>query len=136
MRKAGKRTILVVEDDDSIRRLIARVLEDDGMVPLPAGSASEGLSLFEGHNASIDLAIIDMVMPGMSGLDLAAELERRRPGMRILYISGYVESVAMECVARRDPDLVLLKPFNGTTLMARVQSLLPAAKTRRGIATS
>jgi DNA-binding NtrC family response regulator len=72
----------------------------------------------------IALAIIDMVMPGMSGLDLAAELDRLRPGMKILYTSGHVSSVAMESIAQRSPDRVLFKPFDGNELLDRVIQLV------------
>jgi FixJ family two-component response regulator len=65
-----------------------------------------------------------MVMPGMSGLDLAAELERLRPGVKILYTSGYGSSVAMESISHRSPDRVLLKPFDAAELVERVSRLV------------
>jgi len=116
--------ILVVEDNGALRRLIARVLSESGFTILEASSAPEGLNTFRAQPQSIDLAIIDMVMPGMSGLDLAAELDRQRPGMKILYTSGHVSSVAMESISQRSPAHVLLKPFDPGDLIDRVVHLL------------
>jgi FixJ family two-component response regulator len=65
-----------------------------------------------------------MVMPGVSGLDLATDLSREYPGIKILYISGFVESVAMHVIARRSPQAVLLKPFTEQALLERVHQLL------------
>ena len=65
-----------------------------------------------------------MVMPGVSGLDLATDLIREYPGIKILYTSGYVDSVAMNVIARRSPQAVLLKPFTEQALLERVHQLL------------
>ena len=124
MLSGPKPTILVVEDNGALRRLVTRTLADNGFLVLEAGSAPHGLAVFRAEPRSVDLAVIDMVMPGMSGLDLAAELERERPGMKILYISGYTSSVAIESISRRSPDRVLLKPFDPRDLVARVSHLL------------
>jgi CheY-like chemotaxis protein len=119
--------ILVVEDNGALRRLIARVLSGSDFQVVEAATAQEGLTLFGAHAATIALVIVDMVMPGMSGLDLAAELERQRPGIRILYISGYGSSVAMESIRQRSPERVLLKPFDPADLVGRVRQLLGPA---------
>ncbi len=107
-----------------------RMLAGHGLRVLQASTAVEGLAIFRAHRASISLAIIDMILPGMSGLDLAAELERLRPGMKILYTSGYGSSVAMESIGRRSPDHVLLKPFTGRLLIDRIAHLLHAERPR------
>jgi len=117
-------TILVVEDNGALRRLMTRTLADSGFLVLEAGTAPHGLAVFRAEPDSVDLAVIDMVMPGMSGLDLAAELERERPGMKILYISGYASSVAIESISRRSPERVMLKPFDVRDLVERVGRLL------------
>jgi len=117
-------TILVVEDNSALRRLMARVLIDQGFQVLQASTAPKGLELFQAQPELVDLAVVDMVMPGMSGLDLAAELERLRPGIKILYTSGYGSSVAMESISHRSPDRVLLKPFDATELAERVSRLV------------
>ena len=116
--------ILVAEDNPSLRRLIVRMLTNHGYAALEAASGAQGLALFRANRKSIALAILDMVMPGMSGLDLAAELDRERPGMKILYISGYLSSIAMDVISRRAPEMVLPKPFTEKLLIERVEHLL------------
>jgi DNA-binding response OmpR family regulator len=72
----SKPTILVVEDDASLCRLVVRFLHAAGFATLAAGRAADGLALVRQHQGAFDLAIVDMVMPGMSGLDLATDLDR------------------------------------------------------------
>jgi len=116
--------ILVVEDQEALRGLMVKLLKRNDMEALDAGSAPEGLSIAQARGGKIDLAILDMVIPGMSGLDLASDLIREFPNIRILYMSGYVDSIAMDVIARRSPEAVLLKPFNEATLIQRVNQLL------------
>ncbi len=91
---------------------------------LEAANAMEALEVFRIHSHQINLAIIDFVMPSTSGLDLAAELGRQRPGLKILYTSGYIDTVAMKCIAHQQPELVLSKPFSQSQLIARVENLM------------
>jgi CheY-like chemotaxis protein len=122
-------TVLLVEDNDLLRDVIQCMLSGHGFRTIAAENAEEGLLAFEA-NPAISLAILDMVLPGESGLDLAAELERRRPGFKILYTSGFSDSIAMESIARRDPKLVLLKPFDEETLIQRVTAMISPAPVR------
>lgn len=124
MTPTAPQTILVVEDDQAIRRLIVRTLSRHGFDALEARSGLDGLAVYQDKLNTIKLVIVDMVMPGMSGLDLAAELERRQPDVKILYISGFGDSIAMESIARQWPEFVLLKPFTSWMLVSRVQQLL------------
>ena len=116
--------VLVVEDNGPVRRFVARALRNAGFVALEAENAAKGLDLLRAHGDSIAVAIIDMVMPGMSGLDLAAEVERAHAGIKVLFTSGHVSSIAIEGVARRFPEQVLTKPFSEKELLARVTALL------------
>jgi two-component system cell cycle sensor histidine kinase/response regulator CckA len=125
--KGPPRTILVVEDDAAVRRLLVQILHGAGFTTLSTGKAVDGLSMIRQREGALDLAIIDIVMPGMSGLDLATELDREYPELKILYISGYVDSVAAEVLSQRTPDHVLLKPFTTSALLRRVRLLLGAA---------
>ena len=120
----SKPTILVVEDDASLRRLVVRMLHRGGFATFAAGKAADGLALVRQRQGAFDLAIIDMVMPGMSGLDLATDLDREYPNLKILYISGYIDSLAADALSRRSPDRVLLKPFTEQALLDRVRLLL------------
>src|SRR5579863_6072644 len=118
-------TVLLVEDNDLVRDTVVAMLESYGFPVVAVETAEEGLLEFQ-TNPSVTLAILDMVLPGKSGLDLAAELERRRPGFPILYMSGLGDSIAMESIGRRAPELVLVKPFSEEALIRRVIALLAA----------
>lgn len=122
--QGGNPTVLVVEDDANLRRLVVNMLTHGGFETLAVGTATEGLSLIREHQGAFDLAVLDMMMPGMSGLDLASDIEREYPGLKILYMSGFVGSLAADALARRTPERVLLKPFTEQTLLERVRSLL------------
>ena len=116
--------VLVVEDQEPVRRLIVQFLSGHGIQTFDASNAGQGLSIVHQRAGRIDLAILDMVMPGVSGLDLATDLIREYPCIKILYTSGYVDSVAMNVIARRSPQAVLLKPFTEQALLERVHQLL------------
>ena len=124
MKNGTQPQILVVEDNGALRRLMLRILAGSGYAVLEAATGAQGLDLFREQSPAVDLVIVDMVMPGLSGLDVAAEIERHQPGTKILYISGYATSVAMESISRRSPDRVLIKPFDAGQLIERVALLL------------
>lgn len=119
--------ILVVDDQAQIRSLIAQTLEARGAIVLEAVTGYEALVIRKRHPGPIALVIVDFIMPGLTGLDLAAQLSRDAPGLKILYMSSAVESIAMESIFRRSPELVLLKPFTVEILIDRVCTLLPGA---------
>jgi two-component system cell cycle sensor histidine kinase/response regulator CckA len=118
-----KTTLLVVEDDVRVRRFMARILKENGFRLIEATGAAEALEILRTEADAIDLVITDIVMPRMGGLDLAAELERSYPDLRILYVSGYAASVAVAGIAQRSPHLVLLKPFTAEILLDSVRRL-------------
>ena len=124
MSQKTSQTILVVEDQPDLRQFVCRALERNGHGALAAGHADQAFELIKEQAGAIDLVIVDMVLPGPSGLDLASWLDRDFPNLPILYISGHVDSIAMECIAHRSPDCVLLKPFTSSQLLARVNLLL------------
>jgi DNA-binding response OmpR family regulator len=117
-------TVLVVDDEPSLRAFVLAALQGGGFHAIEAVNEAQGLALFKQHQGRIKLVILDMVMPGMSGLDLAAELERQRPGIKILYLSGHGSSIAMESILRQSADRVLLKPITGPALLERVSLIL------------
>jgi len=117
-------TVLLVEDNQAVRELILYMLEAHGYKVLGAESAERGLELFEQNRTEIRMVIVDMVMPGISGLDLAAELVRRCPQVQILYISGIGDSVAIQGLLRNSFESVLVKPFTEDALINRVAQLL------------
>ena len=127
MGDSGRQTILVVENDDALRQMMVSSLGDPGFVTLEAASGGEALTVFRAQQAGIDLAIIELEIPTMSGLDLAAELERMQPGINILYMSSLHESIAMNSIGQRSPERVLLKPFDPEVLRERALRLLANA---------
>jgi two-component system cell cycle sensor histidine kinase/response regulator CckA len=86
----GGETILLVEDEDALRSLAVRILEPAGYTVLAAGLPSEAIALAARHGDGVDLLLTDLVMPEMSGAKLAAQLSSARPGLRVIYTSGYV----------------------------------------------
>ncbi len=120
----GSGTILLVEDDEEVRALARDILQQSGYTVLEAASPAEALTLCEAHGAPIHLMLTDVVMPLLSGPELAARLAPQRPAMKILYMSGYTD----EAIGPRgllNPDLALLqKPFTPDALVRRVRALL------------
>jgi nitrogen-specific signal transduction histidine kinase len=117
-------TILVVEDQPDVRNLAAKLLRREGYTVLEASSGDEALRLADEHDGPIDLLLSDVVMPGLSGREVAERLTRRRPGLRTLFMSGYTDNV----IADRGvlgPDMAFLpKPFTSITLLAGVRDAL------------
>ncbi|HUB83460.1 MAG TPA: response regulator [Bryobacteraceae bacterium] len=132
----GRPAVLVVEDDPAVLRLMELVLASGGFDTVAVGKAADGLAQVRQRQGRFDLAILDIVMPGVSGLDLAGDLDREFPNLKILYISGFVGSLAAQALVHRTPDRVLLKPFSDQELLERVRKLigvpLPEAQTSRG----
>jgi DNA-binding response OmpR family regulator len=112
-----------VEDDPGVRRLVDITLRKAGWQTLVARSGQEGLSTALQYEGLIPLAILDLVMPEIGGLDVANQLALQRPSTRILYISG-TDSIAVDSITRRAPDLMLRKPFSGKDLLASIQKIL------------
>jgi two-component system cell cycle sensor histidine kinase/response regulator CckA len=122
--RLSTQTILVVDEQPTVRQLISRMLLRSGFKIIEAGSGIQALARLGDACEPIDLAIIDMVMPRMSGLDVAAELAREHPDVKILYLSAYAGSIAIDCIRRRSPEHLLFKPFTEQGLVDRVSGLL------------
>lgn len=120
----GRETILVVEDDAAVRMVTRRVLERAGYQVLVAADGVEALGVVEHLEGELGAVVTDVTMPGMGGFELGAELRRRRPRTRLLYLSGYVENLA----AIRGPiepcSDFLGKPFTASSLLGRLRRLL------------
>jgi len=122
----GTELVLVVEDDPMVRRIAVRILRDQGYVVHEAADAAEARRRFEDLGGRIDLLVTDIVMPGASGGELAAELRRRRPSLRVLYTSGYAEdSVVHHGVLDAGVEF-LAKPYLPDDLTRRVREVLDA----------
>jgi PAS domain S-box-containing protein len=115
-------TVLLVEDNASLRLLARHMLEEAGYTVLAASSGDDALSEAEKHDASIEVLVTDVVMPGMRGPELAARLTAARPQMRVLFISGYSEDLEYPAGA------FLAKPFKREALIQAVAGLLESAR--------
>jgi CheY-like chemotaxis protein len=119
----GPETILLVEDEAFVRQAAAEALESAGYRLLIAGSAAEALEAYRRCFRPVDLLLADVVMPGMSGRELAAEFEGLSPGTRILLMSGYAEQLAA-CQPSPYAKKWLAKPFSIPTLLRAVRAAL------------
>ena len=117
------RTILLVEDEDAVREVTRHVLESAGYLVLEASSAEQGLAAFHRFEGSIHLLLTDVVMPGMSGTELAARLESLRPGFITMFMSGY-SGRALAHPTLNAPNFYLQKPFSISILLSRVAEAL------------
>lgn len=119
---ADDKTILLVDDEDSVRGIILKILRRSNYVVLEAASGESALKLAEGHPGNIDLVITDMFMPGMRGPELAQKLGLKRPGLRVLFMSGYADQELKTGVPAGAN--FLNKPFSGAELAKTVEAAL------------
>jgi two-component system cell cycle sensor histidine kinase/response regulator CckA len=126
LRKKTHRSInrLTCSKNCAVRELISRILAREGFAVVEVGNAVDGLHQFHDHPDEISLAVIDMTVPAADGLDLAAELTRQCPRLKVLYLSGYASSIAVAGIHSRSPEAILIKPFTGRMLVERVAILL------------
>jgi CheY-like chemotaxis protein len=121
----GNETILIVEDEPVLRDLAHLILEEGGYRILEAKSGREALQLWEQHQEEIDLVLTDMVMPeGVSGMDLAQRLVARKPGLKIVFASGYSMDDLDPGFVREGHAAFLQKPYTHVTLSKAVRDCL------------
>ena len=120
----GIGTILVVEDEESVLTLVSEALTAYGYKVLAATRPSEALKIFEEKAGEIDLLLADMVMPEMKGTDLVNILEKRKPEMKILFMSGYSQFHDGTIEKSRENISFIQKPFPPQVLVSKVQSVL------------
>jgi len=119
----GTETILLAEDDEVLRTLTARILTSQGYRVLEASDGVEALRVADRHRGTLDLLTTDIVMPSMGGHDLANELSARRPGLKVLFVSGYTD----DAVGRGElqpGDAFLQKPIDPKVLARKVRQML------------
>ncbi len=120
----GSETILIVEDDDEVRKLAVMILEKQGYTVLAASRGIEALHLCERHGSPIGLMLTDVVMPGMDGRELTARLKQVFPGMKVLYMSGYTHNaITHHGVLEKGVDYIQ-KPFTLEALMIKVREVM------------
>ena len=120
----GTETILLVEDELSIRALAKRVLEERGYRVLEAGSGKDALERIRGEEGQIHLLLTDLVMPDMGGTELASRLEDKHPTIRVLFMSGYTDDGVVRNGLLGPGRAFLQKPFTPTILARKVREIL------------
>jgi PAS domain S-box-containing protein len=116
-------TVLVVEDAAGLRDLVRRLLQRQGYTVLTAANAEEAIRLFEEH-PSIDVLLTDVVMPGTSGPELTRQLVERRPGLKVIYMSGYTEDAIVQHGILNPGIAFLNKPFTAGALGGKIREVL------------
>jgi PAS domain S-box-containing protein len=130
VRAKGQETVLLVDDEDCVRLLARTVLERDGYLVLEAGSGIEGLEIAAKYSGQIDLLLTDLVMPKLSGHELAKRLKLVRPAVRVLIMSGHDEAAAREDSTVATGEAAFLqKPFRLSDLATKVRELLDRPST-------
>ena len=124
----GEETLLVVEDQGDLRRLALAILKANGYRLLEAENAEQAMQVSAGYAGGIDLLVTDVIMPGLNGRQLADHLAKQRPGLKVLYTSGYAADViALE--GSLEPGMAYLpKPFGAAQLVAKVREVLGAGR--------
>ena len=122
----GHETILVVEDHDAVRRLAADVLRARGYDVRVADSGTAAIALVESHGGDIDLLLTDVIMPRMSGREVATRLQQQLPDLAVLFMSGYTQTAIVQNGALEPGLHFLAKPFTPTQLLTRVREVLAA----------
>jgi two-component system, cell cycle sensor histidine kinase and response regulator CckA len=122
----GSETILLVEDDEMVRTLVRETLLREGYKILDAPGPLEAKKMSEQFKAQIQLMITDVVMPKISGRDLAEQLSKRRPDMKVLYMSGYTDNAVLNSGILEKEVAFIQKPFTPLALTEKVREVLEA----------
>jgi CheY-like chemotaxis protein len=123
----GTETLLLVEDEEGVRNFARRALEESGYRVLLAASGQDALELAGRHSGPIHLLLTDVVMPGLSGRELAERLVADRPTVRVIYTSGYTDDETVRHGVRESETAFLQKPFTPEELGRRIREVLDGA---------
>jgi CheY-like chemotaxis protein len=120
----GTGTILVVEDDNGVREVAVQVLQRGGYIVLTANDGIEGIEVFRAQAEEIDLVVLDLIMPRLGGRDTYDRLLTIKPGLPVLFCSGYgSDTLGDSLTTEKDVELIQ-KPYSSDELLAKVQLLL------------
>ncbi len=125
---ARRATLLLVEDEPALRTLVVTMLEEQGYAVLHAGNGLDAIAVAERHVGAIDLLVTDVVMPRLSGPELARQLQTLRPGLEVLFMSGYDDSRLVNRGVQKTNVNLLVKPFTPDQLIDRVAELTEPAR--------
>jgi two-component system, cell cycle sensor histidine kinase and response regulator CckA len=120
----GTETVLVVENDDALREATRRILDSNGYRVLVAADGVDAIAAATVHPGSIDLLLTDIIMPRMLGKELAERFRRLRPGVTVLYMSGFAQTVLGPLGHLEDELAVIEKPVSAAELLSRVRRAL------------
>ena len=120
----GAETILLVEDDDSVRRFARRALADDGYEVIDTRDPEEAIAVFERRPDTIDLILTDVVMPRLRGPELVKRLAALRPGIKVIFMSGYTDQYMFEREVLGPKAAFLQKPLTPQSLSSKVREVL------------
>jgi CheY-like chemotaxis protein len=124
MTETSPKTILVVDDEPEVRKLVAAMVTQFGHRAITADSGDHALTLFKKQGSPIDLLVTDVVAPGMSGPMLADKLTALQPDLKVLYISGYDNTHVVQTYVVEKGHALLTKPFTVNELEAKIHDLL------------
>jgi len=125
--RGGPETVLLVEDDDSVRSLIARMLSDLGYTVLAARDGVEAIEIFRKNSDGIDLAILDLVMPRKGGKEVYEEMRKMRADLKVIFMSGYTPDTVHGSFVMNEGIPFLSKPFGPGVLVRKVREILDKA---------
>jgi CheY-like chemotaxis protein len=120
----GSETVLLVEDEESVRELVRETLKSKGYVVMEAADGINGMKVAESHTGKIDILITDVVMPGMSGRELAQRITAARQTIKVLFLSGYTEDAIIHEGVLEPGTAFLQKPFTLQALARKVRDVL------------
>jgi PAS domain S-box-containing protein len=124
----GSETVLLVEDEDAVRTIARIALESQGYAVIAADSGSAAVRLAEEHRGRIDLLVSDVIMPELSGRELAEQLRATQPGLRILFMSGYTDDAVVRHGVIDGRDAFIQKPFSPLGLAKKVRAVLDGGR--------
>ena len=125
-RRGGGETVLLVEDEDAVRDLIAEWLGSHGYLVVAAANSREAMAAVASASAPIDVLVADVVMPGIGGPELASRIRPRQPGLRVVYMSGYADDAVDDPRLHAEGARFLQKPFPLDALLGKVREVLDA----------
>lgn len=121
-------TILLVDDETNVRRLVRKILESSGYTILEASRGTEALQICQKYEGPVHLLVTDVIMPGINGQSLTEQVTALRPHARVLYMSGCTDSTLLTLSERKTEIAFIQKPFTPDALTRKVREVLDASR--------